>query len=351
MLGAHCWAPILGAYVLGRRQKKNALSHTQLVSRLPPDFFYVCHLHVDSSLGVLESDLSKIDIKPRSWDRRSHSQLQNKLSWTLAERAQLVARKGRFIRLIFIPRPHNDLFGKVAHALHLQLGPTFLRAVTVTGHSAMTEPCTPPSAVRTRYDEPPGTLFKLQRRREALEFQGDRIDRILRMHDRKKGELRHDSSCLLQHAWRAVLVTRRVRCPRWNQFNPKRSRHYDSALTTMPRGAQGLPLHQKIHHKALPTAAAAPIAPAVAGATSAAADPFELPDEVLAAMQLPERTASAATAAPPPTPQQAAACLIWAARRPRKLHVSLRLRAARLAQSIRHTDPPLQCQGLYLECM
>ena len=50
----------------------------------------------------------------------------------------------------------------------------------------MTEPCTPPSAVRTRDDEPPGTLFKLQRRREALEFQGDRIDRILRMHDRKR---------------------------------------------------------------------------------------------------------------------------------------------------------------------
>ena len=260
----------------------------------------------------------------------------------------------RFIRLIFIPRPHNDLFGKVGHANPLQLYPTFLRAVTVSGHSAMTEPSTPPSAVRTRDDEPPGTLFKLQRRREALEFQGDRIDRILRMHDRKKGQLRHDSSCLLQHAWRAVLVTRRVRCPRCNQFNPKRSRHYDSALTTLPRGAQGLPLHQKIHHEALPTAAAAPIAPAVAGATSAAADPFELPDEVLAAMQLPVISAVVAPVLPSSLSQlgsYAAACLIWAARRPRKLHVSLRLRAARLAQSIRHTEPPLQCQGLYLECM
>ena len=91
MLGAN-----IGRLCVGAAAKKNALSHTQLVSRLPPDFFYVCHLHVDSSLGVLESDLSKIDIKPRSWDRRSHSQLQNKLSWTLAERAQLVVPKSAF---------------------------------------------------------------------------------------------------------------------------------------------------------------------------------------------------------------------------------------------------------------
>ena len=95
---------------------------------------------------------------------------------------------------------------------------------------------------------------------------------------------------------RILWLTRRVRCPRRNRIRTQSEADITiSALTPLPRGAQGLPLHQNLHHEALSTAAAAAIAPAVAGA-SATADPFVLPDEVLAAMQLPERAAPAANA-------------------------------------------------------
>ena len=41
MLGAHCWAPILGAYVLGRRQKKmRCRTHSWSVASLPT--FFTC---------------------------------------------------------------------------------------------------------------------------------------------------------------------------------------------------------------------------------------------------------------------------------------------------------------------
>ena len=150
-----------------------------------------------------------------------------------------------------------------------------------------------------------------------------------------------------------MLVTRRVRCPRRNRIRIRSEAEITiSALTPLPRGAQGLPLHQNLHHEALSTAAAAAIAPAVAGA-SATADPFVLPDEVLAAMQLPERAAPAANAHSFVTAR-------LLRRRVPDLGCAAPSYIACLASPARRslgavetscTQPPLQCQGLYLECM